>query len=234
MLHELNTEFLCPNSFVKITRTVKSKFDIITSKKSIHTLLLSFIILITCSISLQAQDQVQAQDENVSISNPYFTGLTASFRKLRLSNGNSTNNYSFSPSIGKFLNEHFAIGLNVGYRFSDISFFGGNDLKQLNTSVFMRYIINPENKLQAYLQPSLQYLRSKDESNNGENITNAYAASVNFGITYDITDRFRFLTRLADMSYMHNSSIQSPIINNSIYSLDIDFSNIQFGAEYRF
>ncbi|MDA8693102.1 autotransporter outer membrane beta-barrel domain-containing protein [Saprospiraceae bacterium] len=234
MSHNLNTELLCPSTFVSMTKSVKFQFDFIRSMYIVRTLFLSFILLVVCSLSVQAQSQ--SQDEDVIMTNNNFAGLTASFQRLSVDGGGSQNNYSFRPSIGRYLNENIALGLTVGYSFTDFGFGGVSDLKQFSAGAFMRYIINPENKLQAYLQPSLEYRRFDALSTTvianqviiTETDSNAYSAAVDFGLTYDITDRFRLLTRLAGMSYVNNSS------SSSIFSLDIDFSNIRFGAEYRF
>jgi hypothetical protein len=191
-----------------------------------------------------------------------------------------TTSYSFSASGGVFLNDCVAVGPIFSYDYigfnsqslglsttvglpSSISMNERMD-RNLSAGFFMRYIFNPKNRLQAYLQPSLSYVNGQSDVTNisssltqaSEEKSNAVFANVSCGLTFNVTYNFRLITRLGGLTYENGSrditSITSGVlitggmpstnmmsqveetIDFSSFTTNFSIANIQFGAEYLF
>jgi len=202
--------------------------------------------------------------------------------------------YSFAPQIGRRISDHILTGIRFSYGKSKSEIVSQVPLGQITVSpwptnpdqeltpllfanmtsqrceanyygsIFLRYIVNPKNKLQFYAEPSLSYSVTNSD-HLGAIISNeridetieskAGFLSIGMGLMYSISDRFRLVSRFGRITYEKGTSeveikrtqievvdvtvmlapqLTLESIDFSSFTTDFKLSNIQFGVEYLF
>lgn len=170
------------------------------------------------------------------------------------SNQNAKNtSYSLNPTIGYQMDKHWIIGLDLLLTNSssetDDTFNGLLIQEATSNSIgaFMRYIFNPQSKLQAYTSPYFRRSFQKSTfSFNNNSIDEFFAeeTSNNFGLSlgaqYEISPWLRLRTNVGGLIYSfgkrNNDSLNFEAGEADFNSLGFNFngSSIFFGAEFLF
>jgi len=197
-----------------------------------------------------------------------------------------TTSYSFSPTMGRRISEHLSVGLRLRYAYTSVSTESTSMLqfipsgppvvsrnnrieRSYGAGIFARYSFNPQNKLQFYVEPMISYAKSTSDFTGiiSDRLTvedidnNSASLSAGVGLMYNVSDRFRLITRLGGLSYETGSidtrtrtriadtnqdiftgSTGTMLFtednmssrNFSTFATNFSIANIQFGAEYLF
>lgn len=195
-----------------------------------------------------------------------------------------TISYSFRPNVGMQLSNNIALGLRLAYTYSNFNsttpfvilptfpspnegFTGflrsDRNTKDYSGSLFLRYTLNPDNKLQFIIEPSINYTKTKVNGvSRSDQMTtilrqdmDGIGVTVLGGLTYEFSERFRLISYIGGISYeignFQETQINSSnlldqfgqLITNEVSTLDRNFSsfttnfrlsNIQVGVEFLF
>jgi len=205
-----------------------------------HSFTLVFIILFLAQFAC-AQDDQTARD--------WFIGGTFSFGSTenQTSNSNSTNltNINISPYVGKDINDSWSLILspNFGYNKNKSNDDRTGFERKTTTNIYglsvaARYMINPKNRFNAFLRPSIFYShqRSKTQTNNNptsETKGNIYGGSIGLGGIYNISDRWRALINAGSLRYSRSANKDSDF-KTSTFGAFFGLSSLSWGVEYRF
>jgi len=190
----------------------------------------------------------------LSISNLTF-GVGGSFSNSTDDSKNTI--FRFNPYLGRELNPHWIIGLQLSYagqhyRAEDVMNFVqpqepiqlvdfSRKSNQIGIGTFARYTINPQQRFNFFLQPSVNYnFFGVDIAYNGE-VTQEEKASfiqvgIGVGILYQVNDLLRITLRSGGISYINGSwEIQDTNISKdfSSFSGNLSLTSLSFGVELR-
>lgn len=161
--------------------------------------------------------------------------------------------FAFTPYLGKEINPHWIVGVQLDYRFekytaNDVLFFGQTNpidternTDQIGIGIFARYIFNPKNQLNFFLQPNIGYNLLNEEALEDSKVvqeqkTSYLSLSVGAGMLYNINDKIRATLRTGGLTYINgNWEIKDTNEGNKFSSFGANFnlSNISFGFEIR-
>lgn len=142
--------------------------------------------------------------------------------------------YTFSPKVGYDLNDHFAVGLHVGfsYSFFDNSRTSGGQTDEssytdrvLSLFPFVRYSFAEWHKVRFFVDGGVGY----DYTFNGASTYSPqkrYYAALKPGITYPLNDRFGLIAHLGELSYSRTEIEKSDPYNEFNFNL---INDLQFG-----
>lgn len=155
--------------------------------------------------------------------------------------------------LGKQLDAYWAWGgfMNIGFEdnmYRGILIGSSTTISQyqekvvnFGAGIFSRYIINPENILQAFLQPSLSYRRNnrtliRDGVNADEIQVNNFELASRAGFLYLLNESIRLNISIGTfyLLYGHWNSILGNGDHFFLVGTNINFNSLQFGAEYMF
>lgn len=165
----------------------------------------------------------------------------------------SSSSLSFSPYLGKEINKNVIIGVQLNFRGTssetkDVEQFGQTETvdferktSRLGFGAFTRYIFNPEQKLNFFLQPYVLYNTSKQENYidaviNYEEQANYINVGVSIGGLYAINDKIRATLRAGLINYVNGSwevDNSGTKTNFNALSANLNLSSIAFGFEVR-
>ena len=162
-------------------------------------------------------------------------------------NSSETSTYIINPTVGFQITKNWILGLDLLLTNNKTDFDGGpiQSQESSGTSIgaFVRYIINPENKVQVYASPYFRKTSletnfiitspdiSSEESNN---------LGISIGAQYEIADWIRATTNIGGFYYSSGTSFST---NSNSIEEEVDFrssgfnfraSSIYFGVEFLF
>lgn len=177
-----------------------------------------------------------------------------------LSTDNRTSFFSVSPYIGYQLNSNWIVGINLFYSSNtatniiesqdDIEF----STTEFQYGLFARYSFYASNRLTTFIQPSARLINSASDSNSlnsTERNTNGIGLGIGFGLTYNLSSRWRVISTIGILSYQTGTvdqvSFSFPIFPDptepvrmetsedfSSIAANFSISSIRFGAEFLF
>ena len=185
-------------------------------------------LLALCSASASAQIWVGGQ---LGFS---YTGTEDANEHYEMST--SSQAYTVSPKVGYDINEHFAIGLNLGFSYISVNstyYYIKRDehsennysVKRISVFPFVRYSFAEWQKVRFFVDGGVGYRFDNDESSSYSPIKNFYIA-FNPGITYPINDKVGLVAHLGELSYGRTTTENSDPYNQFTFNLE---SNLQFG-----
>lgn len=236
------------------------------------TFILAFILFTQTSLAQETEIKnhnfVIGGSMSFSINNSEQLATPVPIGQISYSNERKYKNtrFSFSPYIAKSLNEHWLLGLqlnnsiNISKTKSTVNQLQGslplvevvNGTRKttiLGGGLFARYIINPSNKFNFYLQPTVlfrdivekqetapQESPSPIQSYSSSSRNYSFNISLNAGLMYHLNSKWRLITRtgLVNYSIGKRSSNDADIGTYNNFSTNINLSSIYFGLEYKF
>ncbi|GEM_PF-1045341 len=165
--------------------------------------------------------------------------------------------FRFNPYVGRELNPHWIIGLQLSYasqhyRADDVLIFSqpqepnqtadfSRKSQQIGIGSFARYTINPLQRFNFFLQPSVNYNFFRDKTAYDGEVTqkekaNFIEVGVGVGILYQVNDLLRITLRSGGLGYLNgNWEIEDTEVSRdfSSFSGNLNLSNLSFGVELR-
>lgn len=162
--------------------------------------------------------------------------------------------FNFTSYIGKEVSPHWLLGTQLVYAMErykafDVETFGQTDTvdirrkdNQYGLGLFGRFMINPESKFIAFIQPYLNfsYVSERDfidEVQTGGQNTYSFSLGTSGGVLYEISDHFRLTSRIGVLGFTagHWEDTESDEGNNfASFGTTLNFSSLSFGFEYKF
>lgn len=223
------------------------------------------LLLIIISFGIEAQEENVANQFILGGSLSFLTQKNAyplSILNVNLGSGGFFSNnlndskntiFRINPYVGKELNAHWILGLQLGlstqnYRVEDALFFGpsgpvdfSRKSYQVALGIFARYIVNPVQRFNFFLQPSIQNNFFRENTAYDGEVTEKEKASfievgIGVGMLYKINDRFRVTLRSGGLNYINGKwEILDTDISRKFSSFggNLNLSNLSFGVEVR-
>ena len=165
----------------------------------------------------------------------------------------TSSNFSFTPYFGKEINPNVLIGAQLHFGTGSYDSKSTNIIGQpgalnfersnaeLGFGIFTRYTFNPEQRLNFFLQPFVEYRTSREEVTldgvlEREEKANFIQAGMSIGALYSINDRVRATLRAGVINYINGSwEIVDTDTDRSFSSFgaNLNLANISFGVELR-
>ncbi len=184
--------------------------------------ILSLIAVLTIGI-------VAAQDFGFSKEDIFLEG-NLKYSKMEDFMDNEKTVFEFTPSVGYFVNDDFALGLGLAYVSEKL-----NDAKEsaYGAGFFGRYyFLDLGKRFKTYSQASFVYAKTKETD------VKTIALGVDLGINYFVTERFAIsfvLANLVDYTYASYEGESSSNFNVNLNEFENFFGNhAKFGLTYKF
>jgi hypothetical protein len=188
---------------------------------------------------------------------PYLTDFTKVYQPILLSEGdvnNTANSFFGAAYLGRKLNERWIVGLSIDYRhvkiaYEDFFILGGQDTldfiqrhSEYSASIFGRYILNKETRLQLIVQPALSigYTRGAaftDATEVSNYVSYPGRLQLKAGAQYQLARHWYLWCLPLGLDYTFGKErLPGKNDKRSYADLNIDFSlsRIILGLEYRF
>ncbi|MBK7712400.1 MAG: outer membrane beta-barrel protein [Bacteroidales bacterium] len=164
----------------------------------------------------------------------------------------TTNSFSFNPSVGKFLSDKVALGLDLNLTFNGGTTGTNPEIKVKSSSVgaspFLRYYAITWNKFSVFGQANLGFaITNSSETINGTKTDGPKVSSYYFtiypGLSYDVSDKLQLQTyiNIFRLGYGYNTEDDgSTKVTSSNFVLGaglddiISVPTISVGAIYKF
>lgn len=194
--------------------------------------------IITCLVATLCAigfSQAQEDSENLGFSKgDTFVSGAVGFGSQ--SDGDfESSSFEFSPSLGYFLGDHFALGIQLGFTTSTESrpFESDLDSNELNVGVFGRYYATPSNKFSLFAQLGVGYLSSNLEQGSFSRDGNGLEVSLNPGFSYFVSENFALEASVAVLNYA-TFKIDEADDSANAFNFGIDMSDVNLGVVYKF
>ena len=147
-----------------------------------------------------------------------------------------TTDFTIAPSVGMFVSDNIAVGLQVGFSSSKEENPPAEDLK---TTMFMvgafgRYYTTPKNDFSFFAQLGVMYGTQKVEQDPNELKTNVFGASLTPNISYFVSEHFALEAGFGALSYSNSKPDVDGAESTNNFELGLDLTSINFGLTYKF
>lgn len=187
---------------------------------------------------------------NFSYNNNFTYPASMLFPGIHLSSpDNKTTSFGISPEVGMQLNNHWALGLDLGYQYMKTELFPPPFSPYKNTSykannyllgIFTRYVFNPQNSFNFFIAPKLAYSSILGKSFQSDVLVNtlkssSFGADLGLGVIYEINENISILGEVGAMSFKTGKAhSDSPELEKMFTHFGFDFSpsSIFIGIEF--
>ncbi len=207
-------------------------------------------ILIVASIVLFGTITVKAQEESKTTASSagegftladIFVSGTISFGTEKENNIDS-NSFNFSPQLGYFIDDYFAIGARLGYVSSKTEAPSNIDpnatvedtTTTLNLGVFGRYYFTPINKFSFFGELATGILNSTREVGQTNTKQNGFFVGASPGINYFLSHNFAIEASVGLLGYETSKFDTENAEPKSTFDIGVNLSDINLGVVYRF
>ncbi len=212
-----------------------------------------FIILLLFTQSLSAQEDTHNHN--------YIIGSTMSFSHQKSNSSSSllsgifpggtsgtrSTSLSLNPYIGKMINSKWTLGLELNYRGSrserNFTYNLLDKSLQIGGGIFGRYILNPAQQFNIYIQPLVLYnyahIKSENSISDIRQITkaNSFLANSHMGVLYTLNEKFNVTLRIGGVSFAAGyRKVNGNDTYNEYYSsfnANFRLSSLSFGIEFK-
>ena len=192
-------------------------------------------VLLIAAVAVFGLTSANAQDENTTggfAKGDVYASGTVQFSNTKVADIKS-NEFTFSPAVGYFINDNIALELNVLVG-------TGEDFNEDKTSTFgaglgATYFFAPANQFSFTLGAGVSYANSKFEPNGGEESkVNAFGIAVAPGLNYFVSDCIALRASIGALSYTSAKADEDGAEAVNTFGLNLDLSDINFGITYKF
>ena len=192
-------------------------------------------LLFTAAIAVLGFTSVNAQDENTTggfAKGDVYASGTVGFSSTKVAEFKS-NDFTFSPSVGYFINDNIALELNLLVGSSE-------DFSDDKTSTFggglgATYFFTPSSQFSFTLGAGVAYASIKEEPNGQEEAkANAFSFAVAPGLNYFVSDCIGLRASIGALSYTSAKEDAEGAEAVNTFGLNLDLSDINFGVTYKF
>lgn len=195
--------------------------------------LLSVAALFAFGIA-SAQDKETTGGKGFSNGDIFMTG-TVGVSSEKTGDVKSTD-FTIAPSVGMFVSDNIAVGLEVGFSSSKDENPPAEDIK---TTMFMvgafgRYYTTPKNDFSFFAELGVFYGSQKIEQDPNELKTDVFGAQLTPNISYFVSEHFALEAGFGALSYTNSKPDADGAESTNNFSLGLDLTSINFGLTYKF
>lgn len=149
-------------------------------------------------------------------------------------NDTKTTDFKIAPSVGYFLTDKVAMGVNFGYGAGTTK--AGtvttkdNDMVELGA--FARYYYTPAKAFSIFNQVGVNYVTTNDKIAKAKN--NSFSFHLAPGVNYFLSEKVAVQATLGSISYSTSKADVAGAKSNSILGVDLNLNSISFGLNYKF
>jgi hypothetical protein len=149
-------------------------------------------------------------------------------------NDTKTTDFKIAPSVGYFLTDKVALGVNFGYGAGTTK--AGtvttedNDMVELGA--FARYYYTPAKAFSIFNQVGVSYATTNDKIAKLKN--NSFSFHFAPGVNYFMSERVSVQATLGSISYSTSKADVAGAKSNSVLGVDLNLNSISFGLNYKF
>lgn len=165
---------------------------------------------------------------SVCASAQVYIGGTAGISSNKFKGGDSKTAYALIPEIGYEFNNKWEAGLEIGIKKGEVC-----ELKAVPEATtfivapYVRYTAVETKLVNLFVEGTIGY-GSVSKENGGD----YYEAGIKPGLAVKLSDHVNFITKVGFLGYKGYSPNHGD--NSSTFGLNVDASNISFGAIYKF
>lgn len=163
---------------------------------------------------------------SVCASAQVYIGGTAGISSNKIGDGDSKTAYTLMPEIGYEFNNKWEAGLEIGIKKGDVCEL--REVPEATTFIvapYVRYTAVETKLVNLFVEGTIGYNSvSKDGGD-------YYEAGIKPGLAVKLSDHVNFITKVGFLGYKGYSRDHS---DSSTFGLNVDASNISFGAIYKF
>ena len=172
-----------------------------------------------------------------------------------INNLNLVKSYSVITNLyfGKMINKHWTLGINTNLSYLNNQYeltiisdnvistrLRTNSSRQISGGIFARYVFNPDQKVNFFVESSINYsnifqtsILDNDETTKVNSKINSLQCSIPVGIFYNINDRFRVMLRTSAINYTYGYYAQAESEPKSFnnFNASINLSSFAVGFE---
>ena len=194
-------------------------------KKTALILILSSAVL---GVFAQKNNTVGFAKENILV-----TGAIA-FSNTDYGNDTKTTDFKLAPSIGYFLTNKVAMGVNFGFgnetSKDGISTTQDNDMVELGA--YARYYYSPAKAFSIFNQVGVSYVTTNDRIAKLKN--NSFSFHFAPGMNYFLSENVAIQATLGSISYSTAKDDTKGAKSTSVLGVNLDLTAISFGLNYKF
>jgi len=202
---------------------------------------LAFMSLVgITTVRAQGNSNSSAPGDGFSLSDIFVSGTIAFGNSS--SGGFDSNQFNFSPQLGYFVDDNFAIGGRLGYTsstsespsFIDPTATVEDTATTLSLSFFGRYYFTPSNKFSFFGEIEPGIFNSKRESGQLETKGNGWFINLSPGINYFLSNHFAIEASVGLLGYNTFELDVDNADTQSNFNIGVNLSDINLGLLYRF
>lgn len=164
---------------------------------------------------------------SVCASAQVYIGGTAGISSNKFEGGDSKTAYTLMPEIGYEFNNKWEAGLEIGIKKGEVC-----ELKEVPEATtfivapYVRYTAVETKLVNLFIEGTIGY------GSVSKGVGDYYEVGIKPGLAVKLSDHVNFITKIGFLGYKGFSPDQGK--NSSTFGLNVDASNISFGAIYKF
>lgn len=161
---------------------------------------------------------------SVCASAQVYIGGTAGISSNKFEGGDSKTAYTLMPEIGYEFNNKWEAGLEIGIKKGEVCKLSPvGESTTFRVAPYVRYTAVETKLVNLFLEGTIGYSKGGGD---------AYEVGIKPGLAVKLSDHVNFITKVGFLGYKGFSPDQGK--NSSTFGLNVDASNISFGAIYKF
>ena len=164
---------------------------------------------------------------SVCASAQVYIGGTAGISSNKIGGGDSKTAYTLMPEIGYEFNNKWEAGLEIGIKKGEVCKLSPvGESTTFTVAPYVRYTAVETKLVNLFLEGTIGY--NSYSKGGGE----AYEVGIKPGLAVKLSDHVNFITKVGFLGYKGYSPDHGD--NSSTFGVNVDASNISFGAIYKF
>lgn len=158
----------------------------------------------------------------------WWVGGTASFMTEKQEQVNPVQSYSFMPEVGYSFNDQWAVGVALGYEYTENGSEDGTDYEGYKINPFARYTFVSGRVGSLFVDGGVGYTYQNGHGYKAHEIEAGFRP----GFTFNVTNNFAVVGKFGWLGYTYNGEEKGPKTHE--YGLDLDMNEVQLGVCYKF
>lgn len=195
--------------------------------------------LAVCAFTFASAQDKKSSNEGFTKGDVFVTGALSISSDSKLANY-SDSNFKFSPSVGLFLTENIALGVDLMVGSGSVQATATSTTDKTSTfglGLGGRYYFTPSSQFSLFAGLGASYMSMKSTPGGaGATATTVNGFGVQFapGLNYFVSNHFSIEAKIAALSYVTAKADTAGAENGSSFKLGGDWSAVSFGVNYKF
>jgi outer membrane protein len=193
--------------------------------------------LAVCAFTFASAQDKKSSNEGFTKGDVFVTGALSFSSDSKLANY-SESNFKFSPSVGLFLTENIALGVDLTMGSGSVQATAASTTDKTSTfglGLGARYYFTPSSQFSLFAGLGAGYVSMTTTPGVGtETKVNGFGVNFAPGINYFIAKNFSIEAKIAALSYTTAKGDWSGAENGSSLRIGGDWSAVSFGVNYKF